>query len=491
MGRKALKRLRKRKLKKSVKRPPDDTLTPNDVLRIMMTSSQNPAPSNNAELFNLRMANNMKSQELDNYKKELEAELQKKKDIVNERDKLKKDYEKLEMDFKKQKADDQEREKYSKKTKEIQNQIDTQKMKNENTAKLLEQQQNALKEKMEVGQQLEDLKNQNNQLEIDLFNLTNKKEEIRQEIQKKEQLTHKNKQTQRELDDLKIENETLLKMTEGELTSKALEEAKQLSIDLAVEREHNMYLKQINEQRQKIEMEKLMNPMIPADKMGEMNEDIKNEIQTVYAKQLEYDNSLRKGKMAYAEHEQLEVELANQHKNTINAKINAEKTEKYLENVKNDELNNERIKLMTEELKSKEQSDNNLRQIELHKRLKKINEEKQANEDLLKYLESQGLESSKQLIEKKAAVMKGEKQNEEMQKQIQLTNKNRELKVDYQTKKMFNENRQEVDEIMEGNTIIKQYNDQQEKANLALQAQTEVYNRIKVYVDAYHIQLMN
>ena len=119
MGRKALKRLRKRKLKKSVKRPPDDTLTPNDVLRIMMTSSQNPAPSNNAELFNLRMANNMKSQELDNYKKELEAELQKKKDIVNERDKLKKDYEKLEMDFKKQKADDQEREKYSKKTKEI------------------------------------------------------------------------------------------------------------------------------------------------------------------------------------------------------------------------------------------------------------------------------------------------------------------------------------------------------------------------------------
>lgn len=170
------------------------------------------------------------------------------------------------------------------------------KMKNENTAKLLEQQQNALKEKMEVGQQLEDLKNQNNQLEIDLFNLTNKKEEIRQEIQKKEQLTHKNKQTQRELDDLKIENETLLKMTEGELTSKALEEAKQLSIDLAVEREHNMYLKQINEQRQKIEMEKLMNPMIPADKMGEMNEDIKNEIQTVYAKQLEYDNSLRKGK---------------------------------------------------------------------------------------------------------------------------------------------------------------------------------------------------
>ena len=97
MGRKALKRLRKRKLKKSVKRPPDDTLTPNDVLRIMMTSSQNPAPSNNAELFNLRMANNMKSQELDNYKKELEAELQKKKDIVNERDKLKKDYEKLEI----------------------------------------------------------------------------------------------------------------------------------------------------------------------------------------------------------------------------------------------------------------------------------------------------------------------------------------------------------------------------------------------------------
>ena len=37
--------------------------------------------------------------------------------------------------------------------------------------------------------------------------------------------------------------------------------------------------------------------------------------------------------------------------------------------------------------------------------------------------------------------MKGEKENEEMQKQIQLTNKNRELNVDYQTKKMFNENR--------------------------------------------------
>ena len=117
--------------------------------------------------------------------------------------------------------------------------------------------------------------------------------------------------------------------------------------------------------------------------------------------------------------------------------------------------------------------------------MKKIKEEKRANENYLKYLENQGLESSKQLIEKKAAVMKGEKQNEEMQKQIQLTNKNRELRVDYQTKKMFNENRQGIDEIMEGNTIIQQYNNQQEQANLALQRQTEVYNRIKEYVDAY------
>ena len=489
MGRKAIKRLKnKRKVKSTIKRKINSDsgiVTPNDLLRIMMTNSQNNTPNNSGELFNLRMANNMKSQELDNYKKELEAELQKKKDIVNERDKLKKDYEKLEMDFKKQKADDQEREKYSKKTKEIQNQIDTQKMKNENTSKLLEQQQNALKEKMEVGQQLEDLKNQNNQLEIDLFNLTNKKEEIRQEIQKKEQLTHKNKKTKREIDELKAENETLLKMTKGELTNKALEEAKQLSLDLAVEREHNMYLKQVNEQRQKMEMEMLMNPIIPADRMDEINEDIRNELQLAYEKQLEYDDRLRKGKMAYAEHEQLELELANQHKNTINAKINTEKTEKYLKNVKNDELNNERINLMTEELKSKEQSDNNLRQIELYKRLKIINEEKQANENHLKYLENQGLESSKQLIEKKAAVMKGEKENEEMQKQIQLTNKNRELNVDYQTKKMFNENRQSVDEIIEGNTIIQQYNDQQEKANLALQEQTESYNKIRWLVDTY------
>ena len=189
--------------------------------------------------------------------------------------------------------------------------------------------------------------------------------------------------------------------------------------------------------------------------------------------------------MAYAEHEQLEVELANQHKNTINAKINVEKTNKYLENVKNDELNNERMNLMTEELRSKEQADNNLRQIELQKNLKKINEEKHVNENYLKYLENQGLESSKQLIEKKAAVMMGEKQNEEMRRQIQLTNKNRELEVDFKTKKMFNENRQDVDKIMEGNTIIQQYNDQQEKANLALQAQTEVYNRIKGFVDKY------
>ena len=137
MGRKAIKRLKnKRKVKSTIKRKINSDsgiVTPNDLLRIMMTNSQNNTPNNSGELFNLRMANNMKSQELDNYKKELEAELQKKKDIVNERDKLKKDYEKLEMDFKKQKADDQEREKYSKKTKEIQNQIDTQKMKNENT----------------------------------------------------------------------------------------------------------------------------------------------------------------------------------------------------------------------------------------------------------------------------------------------------------------------------------------------------------------------
>lgn len=59
------------------------------------------------------------------------------------------------------------------------------KMKNENTAKLLEQQQNALKEKMEVGQQLEDLKNQNNQLEIDLFNLTNKRKKSDKKYRRK------------------------------------------------------------------------------------------------------------------------------------------------------------------------------------------------------------------------------------------------------------------------------------------------------------------
>lgn len=38
---------------------------------------------------------------------------------------------------------------------------------------------------MEVGQQLEDLKNQNNQLEIDLFNLTNKRKKSDKKYRRK------------------------------------------------------------------------------------------------------------------------------------------------------------------------------------------------------------------------------------------------------------------------------------------------------------------
>ncbi len=142
MGRKALKRLRnKRKLKSTIKRKtqtqPQPEVITNDLIRVMMANSNQNNNNNNAELFNLRMANNMKSQELDNYKKELDAELQKKKDIVNERDRLKKQYEKLASDFKQQKATDAENEKLKNKTTEIKNQIQTQKIKNKNTETIL------------------------------------------------------------------------------------------------------------------------------------------------------------------------------------------------------------------------------------------------------------------------------------------------------------------------------------------------------------------
>ncbi len=478
MGRKALKRLRnKRKLK--IKRRPHPEPVTNDLLRFMMSNSNQGNNNNNtSELFNLRMVNNMKSQELNNYKKELEAELQKKKDIVNERDRLKKEYEKLESDFKQQKANDQENEKYINRTKEIQNKIEVQKIKNKNNEAILKQQQKALQDKIQVGQELENIKNENQKLEIDLYNLTNKRQEMRDEIKKKEELTYKNKVTQKEIDDLKIENETLLKMTQEEISSKTTEEARKLALDLAIERERNIMLKKANEIKLKLKEEELNNPIIPTEKLEEMNNKLINDIQTVYQKQLEYEEQLQANKIQQSSYDQLKQELFDQQKKSTSAYIDASKSTKYLESIKDKKLDEKRIKLMENELQNKQLVENNEREIELRKKLNAMAETKEATSKYLTKLNETNLDSFKDIIDKKTEVLKTEDEINEINNGIALKRKQLELNIDYNTRKKLYDDSGIITPFKEGNALLQQYNYQQDSRSRILEQQQTIHSKI-------------
>ena len=237
-------------------------------------------------------------------------------------------------------------------------------------------------------------------------------------------------------------------------------------------------LKKVNEMKIKMKQEQLMNTIIPISKLQQMNDKLANEIQTVYQKQLEYEEQLRQNKLLSADYEQLNQELVNQKKRTTEAYINVSKTGEYLESIKNEKPDEQRINLMKQELNSKRLAEKNEREIEWRKRLNSIKEQKQANEGYLTELENSNLEGYEQLIKKKTEILKNEEEINDINTRIALTRKKIELEIDYNTRKKLYDEIGIITEFKEGNAMIQQYNYQQQHKSRILSTQENLHSQI-------------
>ena len=105
MGRKALKRLRKKRRTIKLRKAPAQASPPVDLVRFMMannSASNNIAQNNHEELLMMRMASEKKNQEMESYKRQIDMELQKQKDIISERARLDKENKNMLSELKKQ-----------------------------------------------------------------------------------------------------------------------------------------------------------------------------------------------------------------------------------------------------------------------------------------------------------------------------------------------------------------------------------------------------
>ena len=133
MGRKALKRLRKKR--RTIKlRKASPPVPPVDLVRFMMannSASNNIAQNNHEELLMMRMASEKKNQEMESYKRQIDMELQKQKDIISERARLDKENKNMLSELKKQIESDKFMEDATRENNDVKNKLELQNVKHE------------------------------------------------------------------------------------------------------------------------------------------------------------------------------------------------------------------------------------------------------------------------------------------------------------------------------------------------------------------------
>ena len=414
MGRKALKRLRKKRRTIKLRKAPAQASPPVDLVRFMMannSASNNIAQNNHEELLMMRMASEKKNQEMESYKRQIDMELQKQKDIISERARLDKENKNMLSELKKQIESDKFMEDATRENNDVKNKLELQNVKHEHKMNIQTQKNEVTEQEIQRQKELNKKQEENVKLKRELEIIKQKNNELNNQI-KNNDLYNNNLQLKDEIKRLKSENEAYDELIKTDEFVKSADNHKKYILELEKQKFDSELKDQVYKKRREVLLNYANIPEISEKQWTEMQNKLKQSIQSSIVKEMEFKKQQEEFNKKEAETNHYKELLDQQTKKMHEAEIEKVRAEKKIEKMKNkSELADEMKEAIEYEATQRMDIEEINKKTDLAKRAMEVYQESLVVNAQNKYIKDNGLKNAKELAEMKQKIVETEYSN--------------------------------------------------------------------------------
>ena len=414
MGRKALKRLRKKRRTIKLRKAPAQASPPVDLVRFMMannSASNNIAQNNHEELLMMRMASEKKNQEMESYKRQIDIELQKQKDIISERARLDKENKNMLSELKKQIESDKFMEDATRENNDVKNKLELQNVKHEHKMNIQTQKNEVTEQEIQRQKELNKKQEENVKLKRELEIIKQKNNELNNQI-KNNDLYNNNLQLKDEIKRLKSENEAYDELIKTDEFVKSADNHKKYILELEKQKFDSELKDQVYKKRREVLLNYANIPEISEKQWTEMQNKLKESIQSSIVKEMEFKKQQEEFNKKETETNHYKELLEQQTKKMHEAEIEKVRAEKRLEKINNkSELADEMKEAIEYEATQRMDIEEINKKTDLAKRAMEVYQESLVVNAQNKYIKDNGLKNAKELAEMKQKIVETEYSN--------------------------------------------------------------------------------
>ena len=414
MGRKALKRLRKKRRTIKLRKAPAQASPPVDLVRFMMannSASNNIAQNNHEELLMMRMASEKKNQEMESYKRQIDMELQKQKDIISERARLDKENKNMLSELKKQIESDKFMEDATRENNDVKNKLELQNVKHEHKMNIQTQKNEVTEQEIQRQKELNKKQEENVKLKRELEIIKQKNSELNNQI-KNNDLYNNNLQLKDEIKRLKSENEAYDELIKTDEFVKSADNHKKYILELEKQKFDSELKDQVYKKRREVLLNYANIPEISEKQWTAMQNKLKESIQSSIVKEMEFKKQQEEFNKKEAETNHYKELLDQQTKKMHEAEIEKVRAEKKIEKMKNkSELADEMKEAIEYEATQRMDIEEINKKTDLAKKAMEVYQESLVVNAQNKYIKDNGLKNAKELAEMKQKIVETEYSN--------------------------------------------------------------------------------
>ena len=414
MGRKALKRLRKKRRTIKLRKAPAQASPPVDLVRFMMannSASNNIAQNNHEELLMMRMASEKKNQEMESYKRQIDMELQKQKDIISERARLDKENKNMLSELKKQIESDKFMEDATRENNDVKNKLELQNVKHEHKMNIQTQKNEVTEQEIQRQKELNKKQEENVKLKRELEIIKQKNNELNNQI-KNNDLYNNNLQLEDEIKRLKSENEAYDELIKTDEFVKSADNHKKYILELEKQKFDSELKDQVYKKRREVLLNYANIPEISEKQWTAMQNKLKESIQSSIVQEMEFKKQQEEFNKKEAETNHYKELLDQQTKKMHEAEIEKVRAEKRLEKINNkSELADEMKEAIEYEATQRMDIEEINKKTDLAKRAMEVYQESLVVNAQNEYIKDNGLKNAKELAEMKQKIVETEYSN--------------------------------------------------------------------------------
>ena len=414
MGRKALKRLRKKRRTIKLRKAPAQASPPVDLVRFMMannSASNNIAQNNHEELLMMRMASEKKNQEMESYKRQIDMELQKQKDIISERARLDKENKNMLSELKKQIESDKFMEDATRENNDVKNKLELQNVKHEHKMNIQTQKNEVTEQEIQRQKELNKKQEENVKLKRELEIIKQKNSELNNQI-KNNDLYNNNLQLKDEIKRLKSENEAYDELIKTDEFVKSADNHKKYILELEKQKFDSELKDQVYKKRREVLLNYANIPEISEKQWTEMQNKLKQSIQSSIVQEMEFKKQQEEFNKKEAETNHYKELLDQQTKKMHEAEIEKVRAEKKIEKMKNKSaLADEMKEALEYEATQRMDIEEINKKTDLAKKAMEVYQESLVVNAQNKYIKDNGLKNAKELAEMKQKIVETEYSN--------------------------------------------------------------------------------